>query len=427
MKTEDFEFLRKFLYERSGLSLTPDKSYLLESRLAPIARRLKFKALPDLIAQMRIRADEALTIEVVEAMTTNETLFFRDRWPFERFSQMILPQMMEANKASKRIRIWCAACSSGQEPYSLAMLMAEAGHLLNGWQVELIGTDISEEMLERCRKGWYSAFEVQRGMPPELLKKYFTKDGDGWLISDKLRQMAKFRNFNLLGDPTAPGAGLAGLDLIFCRNVLIYFDESTRKQVFAGMAKIMKPGGFLCLGGAETVIGISDAFRILPGERGLFGINTAGSASAPVVSPRPFAASAPVAVPAPAPAVAARPVPPAPAFTPRPAATPAPAAASAAAPRAPVTAASRPLSAAVLDPARKPGAPVSVAPRPVVAPRPAIAPISTAAPRPAASTPVPARPAVAAAPATPRAPIPARPAASAEPRPLEALLAAVRV
>lgn len=400
MKTEDFEFLRKFLYERSGLSLTPDKSYLLESRLAPIARRLKFKALPDLIAQMRIRADEALTIEVVEAMTTNETLFFRDRWPFERFSQMILPQMMEANKASKRIRIWCAACSSGQEPYSLAMLMAEAGHLLNGWQVELIGTDISEEMLTRCRKGWYSAFEVQRGMPPELLKKYFTKDGDGWLISDKLRQMVKFRNFNLLGDPTAPGAGLAGLDLIFCRNVLIYFDETTRKQVFAGMAKIMKPGGFLCLGGAETVIGISDAFRILPGERGLFGVNTPGSASAPVVSPRPFAASAPV------------PAAPAPAFTPRPAATPASAsvAASATAPRAPITAASRPLSAAVLDPARKPGAPVSVAPRPAVALRPAAAPAPTpaVAPRPAAVS-------------------PARPATSVEPRPLEALLAAVRV
>ncbi len=305
MKSEDFEFLRKFLYARSGLALTPDKSYLLESRLAPIARRLKHKTLSDLITQMRFRIEDSLAIEVVEAMTTNETLFFRDRWPFERFSQMILPAMLESNKATKRIRIWCAACSSGQEPYSLAMLLLEAGRLLDGWQVELIGTDISEEMLERCRKGWYSAFEVQRGMPPEMLKKYFTKEGDGWQINDKLRSMVRFRNFNLLGDPTAPAAGLQGLDLIFCRNVLIYFDGVTRRQVFAGMAKILKPGGFLCLGGAETVIGISDAFRILPGERGLFGVNVPGNVASVTprvpVAPAPQSARAPVVAPRPAP------------------------------------------------------------------------------------------------------------------------------
>lgn len=288
MNSADFDFLRKFLYDRSGLALTPDKSYLLESRLAPIARRMKLKSLADLIAHMRLRADEALTVQVVEAMTTNETLFFRDRWPFERFSARILPELMEANKYTKRIRIWCAACSSGQEPYSLAMLIAEAGRVLDGWTVELIGTDISEEMLERCRKGWYSAFEVQRGMPPELLKKYFTKDGEGWKISEQLRAMVRFRNFNLLADPAVASAGLQGLDLVFCRNVLIYFDEVTRRHVFSGMAKLMKPGGFLCLGGAETVIGISDAFRILPGERGLFGVTPAAVPAA--VEPRPVAA-----------------------------------------------------------------------------------------------------------------------------------------
>jgi len=289
VNSADFDFLRKFLYDRSGLALTPDKSYLLESRLAPIARRMKLKSLADLIAHMRIACDEALTVQVVEAMTTNETLFFRDRWPFERFSARILPELMEANKHTKRIRIWCAACSSGQEPYSLAMLIAEAGRVLDGWTVELIGTDISEEMLGRCRKGWYSTFEVQRGMPPELLKKYFTKDGEGWKISDRLRSMVKFRNFNLLADPAAASSGLQGLDLIFCRNVLIYFDEATRKRVFSGMAKVVKPGGFLCLGGAETVIGISDAFRILPGERGLFGVTPAATAPTSA-EPRPVAA-----------------------------------------------------------------------------------------------------------------------------------------
>lgn len=384
MKTEDFEFLRKFLYDRSGLSLTPDKSYLLESRLAPIARRLQHKTLTDLIGQMRIRADEALTIEVVEAMTTNETLFFRDRWPFERFSQMILPAMLEANKATKRIRIWCAACSSGQEPYSLAMLLAEAGHLLNGWQVELIGTDISEEMLERCRKGWYSAFEVQRGMTPDLLKKYFTKDGDGWLISEKLRAMVKFRNFNLLADPSTASAGLSGLDLIFCRNVLIYFDETTRRQVFNGMAKAMKPAGYLCLGGAETVIGISDAFRILPGERGLFAVNAPGGAAG--------AAAAPAQV-----------------FTPRPTA-PAPAPASAAA-RAPITAfASRPATPAPSVPPRPAVAAAPVPPRPV-------APVAPVAPRPGSS--------FAPRPATPAPAAPAAARSALDPRPIEAMLAAV--
>lgn len=302
MNSSDFEFLRQFLYQRSGLALTPDKAYLLESRLAPLARKLKLRALPELVQHMRKGADEALAFEVVEAMTTNETLFFRDRWPFERFTAMILPTLMELNKATRRVRIWCAACSSGQEPYSLAMLIAEAGARLAGWQIEIVATDISEEMLERCRKGWYSTFEVQRGLPPDLQKKYFTKDGEGWLIGEKLRAMVKFKSFNLLNDPAT--AGLTALDLIFCRNVLIYFDEPTRKKVFAGMARVMKPGGFLCLGGAETVIGISDAFRILPGERGLFGLGTApASAAAPAAPTAPVAPKTAPAVPAVAPTV----------------------------------------------------------------------------------------------------------------------------
>lgn len=397
MKSEDFEFLRKFLYERSGLALAPDKSYLLESRLAPIARRLKHKTLSDLIAQMRVRVDAELAFEVVEAMTTNETLFFRDRWPFERFSEMILPTMMEANKTTKRIRIWCAACSSGQEPYSLAMMLLESGRSLDGWQIELIGTDISEEMLARCRKGWYSAFEVQRGMPPELLKKYFTKDGDGWQISEKLRSMVRFRNFNLLGDPTTQSTGLQSLDLIFCRNVLIYFDEVTRRQVFSGMAKIMKPGGFLCLGGAETVIGISDAFRILPGERGLFGVTVPGSmpamkprvpvAPAPAVSSRPLGA-APVTVGSVSGGSAA----PGSAFAPRPAAVPV---------TARPAAASAPATSLAARPAAAPSA-APVTPRPAFASRPPVAPSAA----PVRAPVVPARPAL-------------------EPRPIEAMLAAM--
>jgi chemotaxis protein methyltransferase CheR len=270
MNAPEFEYLKQVLYERSGLVVTPEKGYLIESRLAPIARRRGIGSVGQLIEEIRKTRDEAMLNQIVDAMTTNETLFFRDGWPFERLKTTLLPEIMNMAKSSRRIRIWSAACSSGQEPYSLAMTLAEMGPQIAGWQVEIIATDISDAMLARAETGRYSMFEVSRGLPDHLLRKYFTPENDGWRAKDTLRQMIEFRRYNLLDDPHA--AGMGPFDIIFCRNVLIYFDENTRRRVFVGLAKVMRPWGYLCLGGAETVVGISDAFRVLSGERGLFGL-----------------------------------------------------------------------------------------------------------------------------------------------------------
>ncbi len=270
MNKLEFDYLKQMLYERSGLIVTPDKGYLIESRLMPIARRRGVDNVEKLIEQIRKSRDEAILAQVVDAMTTNETLFFRDGWPFERLRSSLLPEIMAMTRTARRIRIWSAACSSGQEPYSLAMTIAEMGAALAGWQVEIVSTDISDAMLARAEAGRYSVFEVSRGLPEPMLHRYFEPDGDGWRVKERIRDMVTFRRYNLLDDPVANGIG--PFDIIFCRNVLIYFDEETRRRVFSGLARVLRPWGYLCLGGAETVVGISTAFRILAGERGLFGL-----------------------------------------------------------------------------------------------------------------------------------------------------------
>ncbi|MEP2828790.1 protein-glutamate O-methyltransferase [Parvibaculum sp.] len=270
MNNVEFDYLKQVLYDRAGLVVTPEKGYLIESRLGPLARRSGIESVGSFIGEIRRTRNEVLLKQIIDAMTTNETLFFRDAWPFERLSKSLMPDVMEKAKTSRRIRIWSAACSSGQEPYSLAMTLAEMGPALNGWQVEIVATDISDGMLARAEAGRYSLFEVSRGLPDYMLRKYFVPESDGWRVKDELRQMIDFRNYNLLDDPYTSGMG--SFDVIFCRNVLIYFDEATRKRVFTGLSKVMRPWGYLCLGGAETVVGISDAFRVLTGERGLFGL-----------------------------------------------------------------------------------------------------------------------------------------------------------
>lgn len=270
MNPVEFDYLKQMLYERSGLVVTLEKGYLIESRLMPIARRHGVESVGNLIEQIRRTRDDVALTQIVDAMTTNETLFFRDGWPFERLRSSLLPEVMAMNKSSRRIRIWSAACSSGQEPYSLAMTVDSMGPVLAGWQVEIVATDISDAMLARARAGRYSVFEVSRGLPEAMVQKHFEPEKDGWRVKDTLRNMIEFRRYNLLDDPVA--SGLGSFDIVFCRNVLIYFDETTRRQVFAGLAKTLRPWGYLCLGGAETVVGISNAFRVLPGERGLFGL-----------------------------------------------------------------------------------------------------------------------------------------------------------
>ena len=266
MNVNDFEFIAQLLYQRSGLVITQEKAYLLESRLNPVARKWDLDGFEALIGAMRSKKDEQMLVDVTEAMTTNESFFFRDNRPFDQFKETVLPHLLEARKAQKKIRIWSAACSSGQEPYTLAMILKEEAAKMAGWSIEIVATDLSTEILAKAKEGLYSQFEVQRGLPITLLMKYFTQDGDKWRISDEIKQMVKYQPFNLLQSPS----GLGTFDVIFCRNVLIYFDQETKGEVLGRMAKIMPDDGFLYLGGAETVLGISDAFEVIPGQRGIY-------------------------------------------------------------------------------------------------------------------------------------------------------------
>ena len=268
MSPSDFELVSALLKERSGLSLTPDKVYLLESRLGPVARRHALAGLPELIDRLRRQKPEPLARDVVEAMTTNESFFFRDVKPFEAFRTAMLPRLREARVGTRTLRIWSAACSHGQEAYSLAMLLEEHRAQLEGWRIEIVATDIAEQVMARAREGLYSQFEVQRGLPIRMLTKHFAKEGDSWRLSPTIRGMVSFRRFNLLDDPRPLGR----FDVVFCRNVLIYFDPPTKARVLAGIARQLAPDGFLVLGAAETVLGVSDALRPWPAEHGVYAL-----------------------------------------------------------------------------------------------------------------------------------------------------------
>jgi chemotaxis protein methyltransferase CheR len=272
----DYEYLRRFLKERSGLALSGDKQYLVESRLLPVARRVGASGLSELIEKMKAADGEDLAVDVVEAMMTNESLFFRDKIPFEHFRETIMPALLNARASQRRIRIWCAAASGGQEPYSLAMALKEMGSLLAGWRIEILATDLSQEVLEKAKAGIYSQFEVQRGLPIQMLVKYFTQIGEMWQIAPEIRSMIQYRPFNLLHDFGQFGR----FDVVFCRNVLIYFDQPTKIGVLDRMAKVIEPDGYLVMGAAETVIGLTTSFKPIADKRALY-----GPAPAPCVAP----------------------------------------------------------------------------------------------------------------------------------------------
>jgi chemotaxis protein methyltransferase CheR len=261
----DYEYLRKLLKERSGLDLSADKQYLVESRLVPLARKSGLAGIPELVQKMKGGAD-ALTAEVVESMTTNETFFFRDKIPFDHLKEAVLPALAQARAARRSLRIWCAAASTGQEPYSIAMCVKEAGSLLSGWRIEIIATDISQGVLEKAKAGVFSQFEVQRGLPIQLLMKYFTQNGELWQLNADIRSMVQYRQLNLLQDFSHLGT----FDIIFCRNVLIYFDQDTKVNIFDRLSRMLEPDGVLALGAAESVVGITSVFKPYPERRGLY-------------------------------------------------------------------------------------------------------------------------------------------------------------
>jgi len=266
MNPADFDLVANGLKKRSGLDLSKDKTYLIESRLGPVARKLGLEDMAKLIVELRTRPTEALWNEVTDAMTTNESFFFRDKTPFELFEKVMLPSLVKSRANTRRIRIWCAAASTGQEPYSIAMIIKQLAVKLAGWNFEIIGTDICEEVLDKAREGVYSQFEVQRGLPIQLLVKNFDKLGESWQVKSDLRSMIKLEKFNLLD----PFTGKGQFDIIFCRNVLIYFDQPTKKSVLERMSQHVPNDGFLVLGAAETVFGLTDTFRSSDGNRGLY-------------------------------------------------------------------------------------------------------------------------------------------------------------
>jgi chemotaxis protein methyltransferase CheR len=274
----DYEYLRKLLKERSGLDLSADKQYLVESRLLPLARRSGLPGISELVQKMKNGAD-ALTAEVVEAMTTNETFFFRDKIPFDHLRETVVPALVQARAARRSLRIWCAASSSGQEPYSIAMCLKEAGHMLSGWRTEIVATDLSLVVLEKAKAGIFSQFEVQRGLPIQMLMKYFTQNGELWQLNAEIRGMVQHRQLNLLQDFSHLGV----FDIIFCRNVLIYFDQNTKANLFDRLSRMLEPDGVLALGAAESVVGITSAFKPYPERRGLYRPNVVTAARGSVL------------------------------------------------------------------------------------------------------------------------------------------------
>jgi chemotaxis protein methyltransferase CheR len=256
----DFDYIRTIVKARSAIVLEPGKEYLAQSRLEPVARLAGLPSIAHLVAQLRSDPRSPLHGAVIDAMTTNETSFFRDVHPFESLRTVVLPQLIARHQTSRTLNIWCAAASSGQEPYTVAMVIREHFPALDGWNVKIIATDLSPTMLERTRLGWYSDLEVGRGMPLPLLHKWFTRDGAGWSVDPRLRAMVVCRPLNLV----EPWPAMPPLDLVFLRNVLIYFDLPTKQAILQRVRRVMSPDGHLLLGGSETTLNIDASFERVP-------------------------------------------------------------------------------------------------------------------------------------------------------------------
>lgn len=252
---ENYDFLKQYVHRTSGIVLDKDKEYLFEARLAPIVRKEKLKSFDELVSLIRGAGAGRISQEVVEAMTTNETLFFRDAIPFDALRTTLIPELLEKRRKSRKLSFWSAASASGQEAYSLAILLCEMG--LEDWSIDILGTDLNEKMVERARAARYLPIEVSRGLPTAYLHKYFERCDLAWRLKDNIRRMARFRQFDLRQSLRQLGQ----FDFVLCRNVLIYFDAATKRRIFKELEAILSPGGYLLLGTAETTMSLSDTFE----------------------------------------------------------------------------------------------------------------------------------------------------------------------
>ncbi len=367
----DFDFLRQMVRRDAGIVLEPGKEYLVETRLAPVARAAGLTGgLGEIVQVLRNRPNDRLRELVKEAMTTNETSFYRDIHPFESLKTTIIPDLIQRRGRERSLSIWCAASSSGQEPFSFMMMLKANFPELENWRMTFDATDLSKEMVERCQAGRYSQLEVNRGLPAQLLVKYFTRDGADWVIKPEIRNAIRFQTMNLIEAwPTFPP-----LDIVFIRNVLIYFDTETKRQILGKIKKMLRPDGYLMLGASETTINLDEGFeRLQMGKSAVYKLR--GTAPVPASRNQPATVGA-TAAPAPSATVAAVARPQVPAQRPTTPATPAPSA--------------RPTGGATPAPVR---------------------PAFPARPAPGGTTPAPApaRPAFPARPAAPAPPAPQRP------------------
>ena len=265
ISVEDFDYIRKLVYDRTGVLLSEEKTYLVESRLGRLAKEADVNSLGALVTQLKQNRSHPLYESIVEAMMTNETFFFRDVKPFELLRMSVIPELLKNRQSGETLNIWCAACSSGQEPYSIAMLLREYFPQLAGPKVQIIASDISTAMLKRASSGCYKQHEVVRGLPTAFLHKYFRHSGKEWQIKEEMRQAIEFRLLNL----TEPFRFMSQMDVIFMRNVLIYFDIQTKQSILAKVRKVLRPDGYLFLGGGETTVNLDSAFEPVQFDNGV--------------------------------------------------------------------------------------------------------------------------------------------------------------
>ena len=265
MRADDFDYIRQLVRDQSALALDAGKEYLVESRLDPLARQEGFPSYLQMVKTLRSGPTGELHRRVVEAMANNETSFFRDARAFGMISRAILPALIAERSAARSLHIWCAACSTGQEPYSVAMLLRECRPALDGWDVRIVASDISRDVLARAHAGRYTQFEVNRGLPAPLLVKYFEQQGKSWQIRPDIHRMVEFREVNLIH----PWADLQGMHLILMRNVLIYLDVPTRRTILERANRLLDPRGYLLLGGSETTTGVVEGFEVVSLEGGV--------------------------------------------------------------------------------------------------------------------------------------------------------------
>ncbi len=256
MTAADFGYISTLVRQESAIVLEPGKEYLVEARLMPLARRAGVSGVSDIVRRLQQEPRGALRDQVVEAMTTNETSWFRDRVPFTALSDSVLPDLMSKRTTERTLNIWCAACSSGQEPYTIAMLLSDIPSLA-GWRTSILATDLSEEMLTKARAGRYSQLEINRGLPAQLLVRHFERSGAEWAVKAPLKSVVSFRPMNLATQwPTLPA-----MDVVFLRNVLIYFDVETKRSILERMRRVLRPDGYLFLGAAETTLNVHPAYE----------------------------------------------------------------------------------------------------------------------------------------------------------------------